>query len=330
MPTLQQFRYLVALADTGHFGRAAERCHVSQPTLSGQLKELERRLQVTLIERDRRLRVVFTPLGREVLHRAQRVVRDVEDIRDLARRGGPDPAGTIRLGTLPTVGAYFLSIVVPDLHRSFPDLKLFVREGSAEALLTALDDGAADALLFPLPAGATNLETRPLAREPLHIVVPREHPLAGAGTASAEALRGETVLALEPGHRLHLQVQELCHAVGAELSHDYAGTSLDTLRLMVGMGMGIALLPALYVRSEASKDPAVAVVRLEGPAPDRRIGLVWRRQSARTKAFATLADAMRRLFAAIPEIALDNASDDLVQADTPEHDRTRQTLERAG
>lgn len=305
MLTLQQFRYLVALADTGHFGRAAERCNVSQPTLSGQLKELERRLQAPLVERDRRLRVVLTPLGREVVRRARRVLRDVDDIREVARLGGGWPVGTIRLGTLPTLGAYFLSVVVPDLHRRFPDLKLFVREGTAEALTTALEEGALDALLFPLPVPGTRLAAAPLLREPLHIVVPADHPMGRLEAVTPEALRGETVLALEPGHRLHLQVQELCEAFGADLSHDFAGTSLDTLRLMVGMGMGIAFLPALYVRSEARKDPAVAVVRLEGAAPDRRIGLVWRRSAARAEAFATLADAMRRVFEGIPETVVE-------------------------
>ena len=296
MPTLQQFRYLVALADTAHFGRAAERCHVSQPTLSGQLKELERRLAAPLVERDRRARVVLTPIGHAVVARARRVLRDVEDIKDLARRGGPDPAGTIRLGTLPTLGAYFLSLVVPDLHRSFPDLKLFVREGTGETLLAALDDGQLDGLLFPLPVRAGHLDATPLVREPLVIVVPADHPFAGLEAVPRDRLAGETVLALEPGHRLHAQVQELCDDVGAALSHDFEGTSLDTLRLMVGMGMGLAFMPVLYVRSEALKDPAVAVVALEGEAPERRVGLVWRRQSARREAFLTLADAIRDVF----------------------------------
>jgi len=310
MPTLQQFRYLVALADTAHFGRAAERCHVSQPTLSGQLKELERRLSAPLVERDRRAQVILTPIGRAVVARARRVLRDVEDIKDLARRGGPDPAGTIRLGTLPTLGAYFLSLVVPDLHRSFPDLKLFVREGTAETLLASLDDGQLDALLFPLPVRAGHLDATPLVREPLVIVVPADHPFAGLDAVPRERLAGETVLALEPGHRLHAQVQAICDDVGAQLSHDFEGTSLDTLRLMVGMGMGLAFMPVLYVRSEALKDPAVAVVPLAGEPPERRVGLVWRRQSARREAFLTLAAAIRRVFAEqVRDIAVEEPAD---------------------
>jgi len=327
MPTLQQFRYLVALADTAHFGRAAERCHISQPTLSGQLKELERRLAAPLVERDRRARVVLTPMGREVVARARRVLRDVEDIKDLARRGGPHPAGTIKLGTLPTLGAYFLSLVVPDIHRDFPDLKLFVREATAATLLAELDDGQLDALLFPLPVNASHLASTALVREPLVIVVPAEHPFAALSAVPRARLAGETVLALEPGHRLHTQVQELCAEVGAQLSHDFEGTSLDTLRLMVGMGMGVAFMPALYVRSEALKDPAVAVVPLEGPPPDRRVGLVWRRQSARGTAFLTLARAVRAVFRArVAEITVEG--DDGAEAGAAGGDRVERALAR--
>ncbi|MEO1093076.1 MAG: LysR substrate-binding domain-containing protein [Pseudomonadota bacterium] len=308
MPTLQQLRYLVAVADTAHFRRAAERCHVSQPTLSGQLKELEARLQGQLVERDRRARVVLTPLGREVVGRARRALREVEDIRDLARRGGPTPVGTTRLGALPTLGAYFLSLVVPDLHRAFPELKLFVREGSHDGLLAGLDDGQLDALLFPLPVRGDHLETTPLLGEPLLIVVPSDHPLAREQAIGPERLRGETVLALEPGYRLHVQVEELCESFGAQLSRDFEGTSLDTLRLMVGMGMGIAFLPALYVRSEARKDPAVVVVQLVPEPPERLVGLVWRKRSARSEAFHTLAEHMRSVFrASVPDVRVESA-----------------------
>ena len=296
MPSLQQLRYLVAIADTAHFRRAAERCHVSQPTLSGQLKELERRLAGQLVERDRKARVILTPLGREVVARARRILRDVEDIRDLARRGGPHPVGTIRLGAVPTLGAYFLSLVVPDLHAAFPELRLFVREASTESLLALLDDGALDALLVPLPVRGEHLETTPLLAEPLMAAVAADHPLAAARSVGAADLRGQTVLALEPGHRLHAQVEDLCTAVGAVVARDFEGTSLDTLRLMVGMGLGLTFLPALYVRTEALKDPAVRVLPFVPDPPLRHVGLVWRKRSARSQAFLTLAETMRGVF----------------------------------
>jgi LysR family hydrogen peroxide-inducible transcriptional activator len=296
MPSLQQMRYLVAIADTAHFGRAAERCNVSQPTLSGQLKELERRLGGLLVERDRKARVILTPLGREVVSRARRVLRDVEDIRALARRGGPHPVGTIRLGAVPTLGAYFLSLVVPDLHTSFPELRLFVREASSDSLVTYLEDGQLDAILLPLPVRGEHLEHTPLLTEPLMAVVAADHPLASRTHLGPEDLRGETVLALEPGHRLHAQVEELCAAVGASVARDFEGTSLDTLRLMVGMGIGLAFLPALYIRTEALKDPAVKVLRFAPDPPSRQVGLVWRRRAARAEAFHTLAEHMRAVF----------------------------------
>lgn len=296
MPSLQQLRYLVAIADTAHFGRAAERCNVSQPTLSGQLKELERRLAGQLVERDRKARVILTPLGREVVGRARRVLRDVEDIRALARRGGPHPVGTIRLGAVPTLGAYFLSLVVPDLHGSFPDLRLFVREASSDSLVTFLEDGQLDAILLPLPVRGEHLEQTPLLVEPLMAVVAADHPLATRTVLGPDDLRGETVLALEPGHRLHVQVEELCATVGARVARDFEGTSLDTLRLMVGMGIGVAFLPALYIRTEALKDPAVKVLRFAPDPPSRQVGLVWRKRAARGEAFHTLAERMRTVF----------------------------------
>ncbi len=306
MPSLQQLRYLVALADTVHFRRAAERCHVSQPTLSGQLKELERRLQGQLVERDRKARVILTPLGREVVARARRILRDVEDIRELARRGGPHPVGTIRLGAVPTLGAYLLSLVVPHLHTAFPDLRLFVREATTDNLLHDLDDGALDAILVSLPVPGDHLETAPLLEEPLMAVVAVDHPLARAAKVGPADLRGETVLALEPGHRLHIQVQELCAAVGANVARDFEGTSLDTLRLMAGMGMGITFLPALYIRTEALRDPAVRVIPFAPDQPVRHVGLVWRKRSARGQAFLTLAEHMRKVFeAGIAEVTVE-------------------------
>lgn len=306
MPTLQQLRYLVAVADTAHFRRAAERCHVTQPTLSDQIKELERRLQCQLVERDRKARVILTPLGTEVVRRARRVLRDVEDIRDVARRGGADPAGTMRLGTVPTLGAYVLSPMVPHLHTAFPDLKLFVREATGETLLGLLEDGQLDALLVPIPMRGDHLETTPLLVEPLMVVVAADHRLAGAAGVRPAELRGETVLALEPGHRLHAQVEDLCAEVGASVARDFEGTSLDTLRLMVGMGIGVAFLPALYIRTEAVRDPAVRVLPLVPDPPVRRVGLVWRRRSARSEAFLTLAEHMRKVFAdAIPDVTVE-------------------------
>jgi len=293
MLSLQQLRYLVALSETLHFRHAAERCHVSQPTLSGQLRTLEARLGVRLVERGRRSKVILTPLGKEIAARGRSVLHDVGAIAELAKHGGEWLGGTIRLGVLPTLGPYLLPYVLPELHTSHPKLKLYVREGMPNALVSALEEGALDLLLFPMPLNAADLMSVRLFRETLWIVVPSDHPLAAKEFVEPSDLAGEVVLALERGHRLHDQVRDLCGDYGAEMSHDYEGTSLDTLRLMVGMGMGVSFLPALYVHSETPKDHQVAARPLRTKPPTRLIGMVWRRHSARTDEYQTLAVLIR-------------------------------------
>jgi LysR family hydrogen peroxide-inducible transcriptional activator len=304
MPSLQQFRYLVALSETLHFRRAAERCHVSQPTLSGQIRELEDRLGAQLVERGRRAKVVLTPTGKEIAARARQVLRDVGDIVELAKFGREWLNGTIRLGVLPTLGPYLLPHVLPELHQSYPQLRLYVREGMPGALINALEDGDLDLLLFPLPVREADLTFARLFREPLWIVAPADHPLAAKPFAEPADLKGATVLALEPGHRLHDQVRALCQDYGAVLSLDYEGTSLDALRLMVGMGMGLSFLPALYVRSETPKDHEVVARPLRQRPPSRLIAMVWRRHSARGEEFQTLAGLIRGMLRSrVPEIS---------------------------
>jgi LysR family hydrogen peroxide-inducible transcriptional activator len=293
MPTLKQLRYLVAIAETLHFRRAAELCHVSQPTLSGQLRALEQRLGVQLVERNR-TKVILTPTGKEIANRARATLRDVQDMVELARQGTAILGGTLRLGIPPTLGPYLLPHILPEVHRSYPQLRLYVREDVPNALLHGLNDGRLDLLIAPLPIVGADLRVARLFREPLLIAAAQEHVLARKDLAERADIKGEVVLALEPGHKLHDQVRELCELYGAELALDYEGTSLDTLRQMVGMGMGISFLPALYVRSEIPKDSDVIARPLRSRAPFRTIGMVWRRHSARGEEFATLAKLVRR------------------------------------
>ncbi|WP_299616020.1 hydrogen peroxide-inducible genes activator [Pelagibius sp.] len=292
MPTLQQLRYLVAVAETLHFRRAAEMTHVTQPTLSGQLRELEERLGVQLVERSR-AKVILTPIGKEIAGRARTVLRDVQDIVDLAKQGHSLLGGTIRVGVLQSLGPYLLPHILPKLHQSYPNLKLYVREGMPQSLLNGVDDGSLDLLLFPLPVKGADLQTARLFREPLLVVAPSDHALAAKETAERADLKGETIMTLEPGHRLHDQVKELCEQFGAKLALDYEGTSLDTLRQMVGMGMGVSLLPALYVRSEVQQDDQVVARALRSRPPFRMIGMIWRRHSARQEEYLTLAEIIR-------------------------------------
>ncbi|MEL7465462.1 MAG: LysR substrate-binding domain-containing protein [Pseudomonadota bacterium] len=304
MPTLQQIRYLVALADHLHFRRAAEECGVTQPTLSAQLKELEGRLGVTLVERNR-ARVILTEIGRKVSDRGRGVLREVEEMRAMARAEQAPLSAVMRVGVVQTLGPYLLPLIVPDLHANHPKLGLYVREGIADALVRSLDDGALDVLFFPLPLARAEFETLSLFREPIHVVIPQDHRLAEADQIDPATLRGETILSLEPGHRLNEQVRLISETYGAELSHDFEGTSLDTLRQMVATGMGVSLMPALYVKSEVAHQDIVVARPFRGAPPSRTIGMVWRRSSARAEEFRLLAGEIRQTLKRVaPEIAV--------------------------
>ncbi|UWQ19040.1 hydrogen peroxide-inducible genes activator [Jannaschia sp. M317] len=302
MPTLQQFRYLVAVADTLHFRRAAETVHVTQPTLSAQLRELEEKLGVQLVERSRS-GVTLTPLGAEVAGRARRVLRDVADISALAQAGSDPFSGTIRVGVVGSLGSYFLPLVIPALHETWPKLTFYVREGQAPDLMTRLRDGALDLLFFPLPVEEAGLVHAPLFHEPLLLVMPADHRLAASDPVARADLAGETIMTLEAGHRLHDTVAEIVSETGATLSLDYEGTSLDTLRQMVATGLGLSVLPALYVRSEVAREPLVTARALSQPEPGRDIGMVWRASAARIEAYTEIAALIRAtLSATAPEV----------------------------
>lgn len=304
MPTLQQLRYLALLAETLHFRRAAERAHVTQPTLSAQLSALEDKLGVQLVERSRS-RVLLTAEGAEIAARARRVLSEVEEITDVARRGQAPLGGTIRVGVVQSLGSYLLPLVIPDLHKGYPDLRLYVREGLADDLLAKLEEGGLDLLFFPLPVAGAELTSARLFREPLQVVAAVDHPLAALDRVPRARLANERILTLERGHRLHDQVRRICEETGAELSLDYGATSLDTIRQMVAMGLGISLLPALYVRSEVQQNTLVMARPLDGPQPFRAVGMVWRKRAARGPAYQELARTLRRILrATAPEITV--------------------------
>ncbi len=294
LPTLKQLRYLVAVAENLHFRRAAELSNVSQPTLSAQLRELEYRLGVQLVERSR-TKVILTTQGREIAGRAKSILRDVQDIVELARQNTSVLGGTIKVGVLASLGPYLLPHILPELHREYPKLKLYIREGLPDRLLSQLDNGELDVLFFPLPVRSADFETTRLFREQLLVVLPKEHYLASSETIKRSELKGEIFMSLEPGHRLHDQVRGLCEEYGASFSLEYEGTSLDTLRQMIAMGMGLSFLPALYVRSEVLHDRQVVARAMESSGPSRIIGMVWRHKSARNDEFQTLATQTRTI-----------------------------------
>jgi LysR family hydrogen peroxide-inducible transcriptional activator len=292
LPSLRQLEYLITVDEMRHFRRAAQRLSVSQPTLSAQIKALEERLGVQLLERSRSS-VILTDAGQQIVEIAKRITRDVQQIRDVAKRSEHAFSGVIRLGVPPTIGPYLLSHVVPRLHRTYSELKLYIREAIPTSLPSDLIEGRHDVLIVPLPLTRQDIETEALFREPLFVALPADHPLAREGELNRADLRAQSILALETGHHLHEQVEAICEEVGAQIQFDFEGTSLDTLRQMVGMGMGLSILPGLYVRSELDKDESVVVKTLKGRTLYRTIGTAWRKGSPKSAEYRQLSDYIR-------------------------------------
>lgn len=277
LPTIRQLRYLIALSEVRHFRKAAEAMQISQPSLSLQISNLEALLGVRLVERGRGP-VTLTLEGREVLARARRAVDEVRGIVDLTAALKTGLSGTIRLGTTPTIGPYLMPFVVERLHARYPDLRLYIREVAPRDLRGELLAGGLDVILTQLPEGGADLVTRRLFREPLMLAMPDDHDLVSKTEVTEADLAGQNVLTLGPDYALHDQIAAICHQSGAMLARDYEGTSLDAIRQMVGMGMGVALLPRLYARSEIDGRSSNVVVRpFRRNAVVRSIGLVWRR-----------------------------------------------------
>ncbi len=292
MPNIRQLEYLVAIADVLNFRRAAERTNTTQPTLSGQLKALEERLGVQLVERGHS-RVMLTPIGAQVVAVARRVLRDADEIRSLAASGGRELSGLLRLGLPPTIGPYLLPHILPGLRKNYPGLKLYIREELPQALPRALEDGSLDVVVTLLPVPGAEFNSAQIFREPLRLVVAADHPLADRAQIQQADIEGQDVLTLGPGHQLHHVVLALCEEFGARLRHEFEGTSLDTLREMVAMGLGITFLPGLYVRREIMGDPSLKVLELHGRSIHRAVGMVWRKSAARQSSYQRLAEFFR-------------------------------------
>lgn len=291
-PTLRQLEYLVAIADAGGFHRAAEACHVSQPGLSAQVKQLEDLLGVQLIERGRR-RVLLTPAGRAVTERARGVLRAARELVDEARVHARPLSGVLRLGVIPTIAPYWLPRVLPGVRARLPELQLRLVEDTTERLVEALDEGRLDLLLLALEADLGNAETLPLARDPFRVAMARSHPLAKRRRLRESDLANETVLLLEDGHCLRDQALAVCGATAMTEVGDFRASSLTTLVQMVATGAGVTLLPESAIDVELRSSDELVAVPLQGsagrPAPSRTIGLAWRRTSPRGAEFRQLA-----------------------------------------
>lgn len=291
MTTLRQFSYLVAVADYRNFRRAADAVHISQPTLSQQLRSLEQQLGVTLVERNESP-VQLTPIGRELVTRARKLLLEVKDIEDMARRAKAGMAGTIRFGVTPTLGPYLMPGIVASLHRAYPDMRLYVREGIPDEQARELARGELDMILSPLPIAGSNLHIEPLFREPLHIVCPPDHRLAQAALVSRQDFGGVGFLGLDRRHHAYRQTREICDELGADLLEDYQGTSLDALRQMCGSGLGFAILSELYLRSEVGGENMVKRLDLADWSASRSIAAIWREGAAYADTYRIIAEAI--------------------------------------
>ncbi|MEG3084412.1 hydrogen peroxide-inducible genes activator [Sphingomonas sp. PB2P12] len=289
--TTRQLSYFVALAETGSFTRAAERMGISQPSLSQQIRGLELVIGAPLFERSGP--ALLTPLGREALHRAKRILLDVTDLEELRAASADALIGTIRLGVSPTLGAYLLPSLVARLHREHPTLRVHIREGLPATLRSGLVAGDHDLILLQLPVAGRALHTERLFREALWLAMATDHPLAAKSAIEPGDLSGQSLLTLVPEYRLAEQVAEIAADVGGIMLNDYEGTSLDAIRQMAGMGMGLALLPELYVRQEVRDGDDVIVRPIKGGRYYREIGLLWRVGAGRAPAYQLIADMLR-------------------------------------
>ena len=292
--TLQELRYVVALADTGHFGQAAKACFVSQSTLSTQIKKLEDYLGVALFDRSLKS-VTLTAAGREVVDSARRIIEESNRISELAKQIRDPMFRTIHLGVIPTLGPYYLPHVLPLVHKNFPKLRLLLREEMTPHVLAHLNEGKLDAglLALPLPAEDPAMETFPLFSEPFLAAVPAGHTLAASKKVRIDKLADAGLFLLEEGHCLRNQALEACRLT--ELANEeIRATSLETLRQMVGMGLGVTLIPALAGLQSHDTDTRVALRPLAPPGASRIIGLVWRRRSPMSSTMENLAKFLKR------------------------------------
>jgi LysR family transcriptional regulator, hydrogen peroxide-inducible genes activator len=290
-PTLRQLRYFTALAEIRHFGQAARRCHVTQPALSMQIKELEQALGAPLIERARS-GALLTPAGIEVARRARAILRAVRDLEDLARHHADVPNGPLRVGVIPTIGPYLLPSVLPRMRVAFPGLQLSLHEAQTVVLVKELLLGTLDLLILALPIDDPEIDELPLFEDVFALALPAGHPLEAHGGVTERELRGERLLLLEEGHCLRDQTLAVCQAGGASELDDFRASSLATVVQMVANGYGCTILPELAIPVEVGDRQGIRVLPFKRPPPVRTVGLAWRRTSPRRGEFLAFGDAV--------------------------------------
>ena len=285
---IRDLQYLKAVADLRNFTAAAEFCHVSQPTLSTQIRKLEDSLGVAIFERSNK-QVLITEAGQPIIEAAKRALLEIEVMRDHAREAKDPFAGTLRLGAFPTLAPYYLPTAVDMLRSSFPKLTLRLVEDKTDRLVTQLLAGELDAALLAYPLAEERLQHARLFTDPFLLAVGADHPLAQASHVTPSQLLDYDLLLLEEGHCLREQALEVCQLGGFYEQQEFRATSLETLRQMVRAGSGITLIPQIALRA----DPAICAIPFAPPAPARHIGLFWRKTSSKQKLLAQIAALLR-------------------------------------
>lgn len=293
-PSLNQIRYFVTVAKHLNFRHAAQALGISQPTLTTQINAMEASLGLTLFERSRS-GTLLSAHGHALLMSAEKVLTANLHFSEMARNLSDGDNTMYRLGIPPTLGPYLLPHVLPDIHALKPGLKFYVREAAPTQLQQGLLAGDYDLILTPMSDTNSQIQSQPLFYEPLKFVTASDHPLAGQRYIDPELIRGEQVLTLEDRHHFHHQVQDICLQLGARVARDYEGTSLDTLRQMVVMGMGVAFMPGLYIHSELHKPEALHVCELADMPIVRQHVLAWRNTSPSRTFFRELSSMMRNI-----------------------------------
>ncbi|MGH8769967.1 MAG: LysR substrate-binding domain-containing protein [Burkholderiales bacterium] len=291
--TLTEFRYIVAVAKERHFGRAAERCYVSQPTLSVSVRKLEDELGVKIFERTK-IEVIVTEIGKQVITQAERALDEAERVKHVAAAGKDQLRGALRLGVIHTIAPYLLPDLVAALRDTARDMPLDIEENTTENLDRMLREGAIDVAVLALPYDAPGIETQAIYDEEFKLIVPKEHPWAKRRSVAADELRDENLLLLSIGHCFRDQVLEACSRFNHSPESGKQGNSLETLRSMVASGLGITVLPETAL-TERYENALITSLALSKPVPSRRVAIAWRQGFYRPRAVALLAKTLRAL-----------------------------------
>lgn len=290
--TLKHLRYFLAVAELKHFGKAAQACFVTQPTLSAAIKELEESLGIRLLERTKRS-VLVTPIGLDILERAKIIIEQAEGLMEIAQSQHTPLSGTIRLGVIPTIGPYLLPKLMARLRAQYPDLKLYLKEDQTERLLSQLKEGHLDILILALPYTAQSIETYSFADDPFYLALPNDHHLADKTIIHNDDIINENLLLLEEGHCLRDHAMAACSWAEAKSHNEFSATSLTTIVQMVANGLGVTLLPEMALNSGIMQGTGLKTIPLSDDSPARQIGLVWRKTSGRTAEFNMLGDFLK-------------------------------------